>query len=77
MSHTLKETIQSTIQSEVISYEIIDGGNNFVTAYSADLKKNTKGLLDGLKLAKDAVKYKHDYKIVEIYKNGYRKLLEI
>lgn len=72
-----KEFIQSTIQSEVISYEIVDSQNDYVTSYSADLKKNTNGRLDGLKLAKDAVKYKSDYKILEVYNNGYRKLLEI
>jgi len=72
-----KEFIQSTIQSEVVSYEIVDSQNDYITSYSADLKKNTNGKLDGLKLAKDAVKYKSDYKILEVYDNGYRKLLEI
>lgn len=72
-----KALVTSTIKSEVITYEIIDGSDNYVTSYSAALKKNTKGKLDGLKLAKDAVKYKSDYKILEVYENGYRKLLEI
>jgi hypothetical protein len=72
-----KDLITSTIQSEVTAYEIVDGNNDYVTSYSAHLKKNTNGKLDGLKLAKDAVKYKQDYKILEVYENGYRKLLEI
>jgi hypothetical protein len=73
----LKNLIISTIQSEVLTYEIIDGNDEYVTSYSADLKKNTNGRIDGLKLAKDAVRYKSDYKIFEVYNNGYRKLLEI
>jgi hypothetical protein len=72
-----KNLVASTIKSEVVTYEIIDGNDNYITSYSAALKKNTKGRLDGLKLAKDAVKYKPDYKILEVYENGYRKLLEI
>lgn len=75
--HNFKDLVVSTIQSEVIAYEIIDGNDDYVTSYSAALKKNTQGKLDGLKLAKDAVKYKQDYKILEVYNNGYRKLLEI
>jgi len=80
MSHqelNLKQLITSTIQSEIVAYEIVDGSNEYVTSYSAALKKNTNGKLDGLKLAKDAVKYKQDYKILEVYDNGYRKYLEI
>lgn len=69
--------IVSTIQSQITAYEIVDGDNEYVTSYSAFLFKNTNGKLDGLKLAKDAVKYKQDYKILEVYENGYRKLLEI
>jgi hypothetical protein len=72
-----KQLITSTIQSEVSTYEIVDGNGEYVTSYSADLCKNTNGRLDGLKLAKDAIKYKSDYKILEVYNNGYRKLLEI
>ena len=75
--HNFKDLVVSTIQSEVIAYEIIDGNDDYVTSYSAALKKKTQGKLDGLKLAKDAVKYKQDYKILEVYNNGYRKLLEI
>jgi hypothetical protein len=75
--HSFKDLVISTIHSEVTAYEIIDGNDEFVTSYSAALKKNTQGKLDGLKLAKDAVKYKQDYKILEVYNNGYRKLLEI
>jgi hypothetical protein len=80
MSHqelNLKQLITSTIQSEIVAYEIVDGSNEYVTSYSAALKKNTGGKLDGLKLAKDAVKFKQDYKILEVYDNGYRKYLEI
>lgn len=73
----IKQLITSTIQSEITTYEIIDGNGDYVISYSADLKKNTNGKLDGLKLAKDAIKYKSDYKILEVYNNGYRKLLEI
>ena len=72
-----KKMITSTIQSQITAYEIVDGDNEYVTSYSALLSKNTNGRLDGLKLAKDAVKYKQDYKILEVYENGYRKLLEI
>jgi hypothetical protein len=72
-----KQLITSTIQSEVSTYEIVDSNGDYVTSYSADLSKNTNGRLDGLKLAKDAIKYKSDYKILEVYNNGYRKLLEI
>jgi hypothetical protein len=72
-----KDLITSTIQSELVAYEIVDGNNDYITSYSAFLKKNTNGRLDGLKLAQDAVKYKQDYKILEVYENGYRKLLEI
>lgn len=75
--NNFKQLMTSTIQSELVTYEIIDGSDEYVTSYSADLKKNTNGKLDGLKLAKDAVKYKPDYKILEVYSNGYRKLLEI
>ena len=80
MSHqetNFKQLITSTIQSEIVAYEIVDGSNEYITSYSAALKKNTNGKLDGLKLAKDAVKYKQDYKILEVYDNGYRKYLEI
>jgi hypothetical protein len=70
-----KET--NTKSNPIISYEVIDGNEDYVVSYSAHLKKNTNGKLDGLKLAKDAVKYKQDYKILEVYENGYRKLLEI
>jgi len=80
MSHqepNFKELITSTIKSEVVAYEIVDGSNEYITSYSAALKKNTNGRLDGLKLAKDAVKFKQDYKILEVYDNGYRKYLEI
>ncbi len=76
-ANNFKELVASTIHSELIAYEIIDGNNDYVISYSALLKKNTNGKLDGLKLAKDAVKYKQDYKILEVYENGYRKLLEI
>ena len=72
----LKNFVSSTIRSEIVAYEIVDHNNDYVTSYSADLKKNTNGRLDGLKLAKDTVKYKQDYRILEVYENGYRKPLE-
>jgi hypothetical protein len=67
----------SKILNEIESYEIIDSNNDFIVSYSAHLKKNTNGKLDGLKLAKDAVRFNQGSKIVEVYSNGYRKLLEI
>ena len=74
---SFKQLVTSTIQSELVAYEIVDGNDEYITSYSAHLKKNTNGKLDGLKLAKDAIRYKSDYKILEVYDNGYRKLLEI
>ena len=60
----------------VVSYEILDGKDEYVTAYSADLKKNTNGRLDGLKMARDTLKYRPDYRLYEVYSNGYRKLID-
>jgi hypothetical protein len=60
----------------VVSYEILDGKDEYITAYSADLKKNTNGRLDGLKMAKDTLKYRPDYRLYEVYSNGYRKLID-
>jgi hypothetical protein len=60
----------------VVSYEILDGKDEYITAYSADLKKNTNGRLDGLKMAKDTLKYRPDYRLYEVYYNGYRKLID-
>jgi hypothetical protein len=60
----------------VVSYEILDGKDEYVTSYSADLKKNTNGRLDGLKMAKDTLKYRPDYRLYEVYSNGYRKLID-
>ena len=68
---------QQEHKNSIIAYEIVDGSGEYVTSYSALLSKNTNGKLDGLKLAKDASKPKQDYKILEVYENGYRKLLEI
>lgn len=77
MSSKETKTVPLQKSNSIISYEIIDGNDDYVVSYSADLKKNTNGRLDGLKLAKDAVKYKQDYKILQVFENGYRKLLEI
>ena len=60
----------------VVSYEILDGKDEYVTAYSADLKKNTNGRLDGLKMARDTLRYRPDYRLYEVYSNGYRKLID-
>lgn len=60
----------------VVRFEITDSEGEVVTSYSADLKKNTGGKLDGLALAKDAAKSKSSYKLFEVYENGHRKLLE-
>jgi hypothetical protein len=60
----------------VVSYEILDGKGEYVTSYSADLKKNTNGRLDGLKMAKDTLRYRPDYRLYEVYSNGYRKLID-
>ena len=77
MSSKETKTVPLQKSNSIISYEIIGGNDDYVVSYSADLKKNTNGRLDGLKLAKDAVKYKQDYKILQVFENGYRKLLEI
>lgn len=68
---------QQEHKNSIVAYEIVDGSGEYVTSYSALLSKNTNGKLDGLKLAKDASKHKQDYRILEVYENGYRKLLEI
>jgi hypothetical protein len=60
----------------VVSYEILDGKDEYVTSYSAELKKNTNGRLDGLKMAKDTLRYRPDYRLYEVYSNGYRKLID-
>lgn len=60
----------------VVSYEILDGKDEYITAYSADLKKNTNGRLDGLKMARDTLKYRPDYRLYEVYSNGFRKLID-
>mgnify|MGYP000542170134 CR=1 FL=1 len=60
----------------VVSYEILDGKDEYITAYSADLKKNTNGRLDGLKMARDTLRYRPDYRLYEVYSNGYRKLID-
>jgi hypothetical protein len=67
-----KNQITACVDSVIVSYEIVNSQGEYVTSYSADLCKNTNGLLDGLKLAKDAIRCKPDYKIVLLYKNGYR-----
>lgn len=60
----------------VVSYEVCDSQDEYVVSYSFDLKKNTNGKLDPLKMAKDAVKHKADYRLYEVYANGHRKLIE-
>jgi hypothetical protein len=70
-----KEQFVQPLQREVVSYEIIDSKGEYVTAYSAHLFKNTNGRLDGLQLAKDAIRCKPDYKIVEVYENGHRQII--
>jgi hypothetical protein len=60
----------------IVSYEILDGKDEYVTSYSADLKKNTNGRLDGLKMARDTLRYRADYRLYEVYSNGYRKLID-
>jgi hypothetical protein len=70
-----KEQFVEPLKPKIVSYEIIDSKGEFVTAYSADLAINTNGRLDGFKLAKDAARFKHDYKIVEVYENGYRQII--
>ena len=71
-----KNQIDSFIQNKVISYEITDFKGEYITAYSADLKKNTNGRLDGLSLARDTIRCRPEYKIVEVYENGHRKQLD-
>jgi len=64
------------IENRLVSYEICDGQDEYVISYSSDLKKNTNGRLDPLKMARDAARHKQDYKIYEVYENGFRKLIE-
>jgi hypothetical protein len=71
-----KEKLVEPLQRTVVSYEIIDSKGEYVTAYSAHLFQNTNGRLDGLQLAKDAVRCRSDYKIVEVYENGYRQMID-
>lgn len=75
MSQSLN--FQEIIENKIVAYEIVDHNNDYVTSYSALLKENTNGKLDGLTLAKNTAKFKQDYKIVEVYENGYRKFLEL
>lgn len=70
-----KEQFVEPLQRTIVSYEIIDSKGEYVTAYSASLSKNTNGKLDGFQLARDAVRCKPDYKIVEVYENGHRQIL--
>lgn len=62
--------------NKVIAYEIQDESGTYITSYSACLSQNTNGKLDGLLIAKDALKCNRGYRIIEIYENGYRKLMD-
>ena len=66
--------MQEDLSNPIVSYEIVNSENEYVTAYSVDLKKNTNGRLDPLKMAKDALKFNNSYKLFEVYSNGYRQL---
>ena len=66
--------MQEDLSNPIVSYEIVNSENEYVTAYSVDLKKNTNGRLDPLKMAKDALKFNSSYKLFEVYSNGYRQL---
>ena len=59
--------------NEVVSYEIFDGSGEFVTAYSMQLKENSNGRLDPYKMALDTLRFRQDYKLFEVYSNGFRK----
>ena len=59
--------------NKLVSYEILDGKGDFVTSYGIDLKKNSNGRLDPLKMAQDTLRYSQDYKLFEVYSNGFRK----
>ena len=65
--------MEDTKLNPLVSYEIVDGQNECVAAYSLDLKKNSNGRLDPLKMAQDTLKFKQDYKLFEVYENGFRK----
>jgi hypothetical protein len=67
---------QFNLQSQIVSYEICDAQDEYVTSYGFDLKKNTNGRLDPLKMAKDTLKSKPNYRLYEVYSNGFRKLIE-
>lgn len=58
----------------IVSYEILNSDGEYVTAYSADLKKNTNGRLDPLKMAKEALKHNPTFTLMLIYSNGHTEL---
>jgi hypothetical protein len=70
-----KQEFVEPLQRKIVSYEIIDSKGEYVTAYSAHLFLNTNGKLDGLQLAKDAVRCRPEFRIVEVYENGYRQVI--
>ena len=61
------------MENEIVSYEIFDGKGEFVTAYNMQLKENSKGRLDPYKMALDTLRFRQDYKLFEVYSNGFRK----
>ena len=61
------------VHNKVISYEILDAKGDYVTSYSLELKKNSNGRMDPLKMAKDTLRYNQEYRLYEVYENGLRK----
>ncbi len=66
--------MQNIDHNPIVSYEILNASGEYVTAYSADLKKNTNGRLDPLKMAKDALKSNSSFILMLVYSNGHREL---
>jgi hypothetical protein len=65
--------MENTKLNPLVSYEVVDGHNECVASYSLELKQNSNGRLDPLKMAQDTLKFKQDYKLFEVYANGFRK----
>lgn len=65
--------MENSKSNPLVSYEVVDGRDECVAAYSLELKENSNGRFDPLKMAQDTLKFRQDYKLYEVYKNGFRK----
>jgi hypothetical protein len=65
------------MENEIVSYEILDGTGEYITSYSMILKKNSNGRLDPYKMALETLRFRQDYKLFEVYENGFRKEIVI